>query len=172
MEKIINALKTDIEYLTGAGDSSRTKLFQLSALNISKKLFSSKEAVIEFNLKKINKEIYIFPEIIEKFKGKPLYAYKMPDESLNEIVGTGDIVLVIFDDKIKPTEKHDGQILAVEFPGGIKALKLFNYPDTFEDRNIDELEDTQESYDIKDIKKILGIAVMVISYKSLLPSAV
>ena len=169
LEKILFCFKSDTEYLLRTSEEDKTKLFQLSVFNVSKKLFSSREAVQEFNMKKTNREIYVFPDTIEKFKGKPLYAYEMPDESLDKIIGVKDIVLVLFDDKIKPSRKNDAQILAVEFAGGIKALKLFNYPDEFQDCSQDELDDTQETYNIKDIKRIIGVAAGVISYKSLLP---
>ena len=66
------------------------------------------------------------------------------------------------------SQNHDAQILAVEFAGGVKALKLFNYPDEFQDCNKDELEDTQERYNIRDIKRIIGVAAVAINYKPLL----
>ena len=168
LERIANALNISVSDITGLS-KNKTEWVQLGVLNVSKKLFSSKEAVLEFNLKENHKKIYVEPEILEKYKGKPLYAYEMPDESLDEIIGVKDIVLVLFDDKIKPSPKNDEQILAVEFAGGIKALKLFNYPDEFQDCSQDELDDTQEIYNIKDIKRIIGVAAMLISYKPLLP---
>ena len=167
--KIANALGFDD--IEGAFELSKNKTewVQLGVLNVSKKLFSSKEAVLKFNLKENRKKIYVEPEILEKYKGKPLYAYEMPDESLDEIIGVKDVVLILFDDKIKPSPKNDEQILAVEFAGGIKALKLFNYPAEFQDCSRDEFVDTQETYNIKDIKRIIGVAAMLISYKPLLP---
>lgn len=172
LSKIANALMVDINYFIAA-DNQKSELVELLTFNISKKLFSSRPAVEEFNLlPDFKKKVYVFPELLEQFKGKPIYAYEMPDESLNEIIKPKDTVIVLFNDKIKPTKNHDGQILAVEFQGGVKALKLFNYDNKeLEDRNIDEIESTQETYNIKNVK-IIGVAVLVISYIPLIPHVV
>ena len=173
LAKIAKALYVELDYFVPVNVNPKSELVELLIFNVSKKLFSSLPAAEEFNLlPDYKKKVYVFPELLEQFKNKPIYAYEMPDESLNEIIKPKDTVFVLFNDKIKPSQNHDAQILAVEFAGGVKALKLFNYESKeLEDRNADEIESTQETYKIKDVK-IIGVAVLVISYISLLPYAI